>query len=167
MGFLVRGVGVALLGFAFTACAGQPSVPVHSGSSISDARVKAQMQPLPKNDGEPTADPDDGPGLDPSQVASVVTSKYGAVGGCHTIEYSGTERQSGSVMLDWVINPDGSVRRVDVVETSFLSSQFHECVLSVAQGLQFPSAVGKTEVSWQFRFRERTERAGQVTTSLR
>jgi hypothetical protein len=100
---------------------------------------------------EPT--PEELPGLAASQISPVVVSHYGSVGGCHTIEYSGHVPTSGSVTLDWIIQPNGTVKATKVVDSTFSNEQFHECVITVAKNFQFPEAPGTTEVSWRFKFR--------------
>ena len=170
MRFTRQGIDVSLLGvgLVLSACTTRPAVvavsPEPSIRSISSTEEPPDLPVSQSEDDAPPEDPDEGPGLDPTQVATVVTSKYGVVGGCHTIEFSGRAQRPGSILLDWVINPDGSVRRVDVAESSFVSSQFHSCVLTVARDLQFPAAVGKTEVSWRFRFRESGARPNQAAS---
>lgn len=96
------------------------------------------------------------PGLEVDTVVDVVSDHQGAVSGCHVVGNgaTGSERDAGAVTLSWWINPDGSVRDVQVANSSFDNAPFHECLVAVIKGLQFPSAPGATEIGeWRFRFR--------------
>lgn len=103
----------------------------------------------------PEATPDeDLPGLDPDVVVRVVGEHQGAITGCHVIGYSGRPSHAGSVTLAWSIAPAGNVRNVHVSESSFDDTSFHDCLVAVVAGLEFPEAPGSTEIgSWRFRFR--------------
>lgn len=116
---------------------------------------------------QPTAEEDELPGLDSEDVAPVVMARYGAVGGCHTIQYSGGPTAAGSLAVDWMIQPDGSVVEAEVVESSFTEDRFHDCVLAVTRRMQFPAAPGTTSVSWKFRFAEGRNLASHTPATFR
>lgn len=116
------------------------------------AKTPAGSEAIPEQAAhEPS--PEELPGLLASQISPVVISHYSAVGGCHTIEYSGHVPKAGSVTVDWIIQPNGTVASPQVVESSFDNPQFHDCVLSVTKNFHFPEAPGTTDVSWRFKFR--------------
>src|SRR5690606_3832097 len=58
------------------------------------------------------------PFLEHSQVHSVILGHFSSINGCHTVEYSGKTDQTGRMTLAWVIEPDGSVTRARVLESS-------------------------------------------------
>lgn len=99
---------------------------------------------------------DELPGLDGDAVVTVVSDHTSAVTGCHVVGFSGGPAHAGSVTLSWFINPDGSVRDVQVADSSFDSEEFHACLVTIVAGITFPHAPGSTEVGgWRFRFRSR------------
>lgn len=95
------------------------------------------------------------PILEHSQVHSVILGHFSSINGCHTVEYSGKVDQTGRMTLAWVIEPDGSVTRARVLESSLRSSDFKACVLAVFKGLRFPPSREGMEVgSWQIAFQD-------------
>jgi hypothetical protein len=143
--------GLALLALGVVgACADDGVVAVKTPANVvvTPAIVAAPRAPE-SDDGEL-------PGLEPHVVTSVVGEHQTAVSGCHVVEYSGQGAHSGSVTLTWSITPSGHVRDVEIAQTSFENASFHECLVSVIAGLEFPTAPGSTEVGgWRFRFRSR------------
>ena len=89
----------------------------------------------------------------PDQISPVVHDKYPAVRGCHTIENSAGEIGEGFLTLDWVVEPDGSVHSVQVAESTFAHDGLENCVVGIAEQLQFPRAGDSTEVTWKFSFK--------------
>lgn len=100
---------------------------------------------------------EDLPGLDPDVVVAVVNDHQGAVTGCHVIEQSNATLDGpGSVTLTWSIAPSGQVKNVEIADSTFSNASFHDCIIGVIAGLEFPAAAGTTEVGgWRFRFRSR------------
>lgn len=95
------------------------------------------------------------PILQHSQVHSVILGHFSSINGCHTVEYSGKVDQTGRMTLAWVIEPDGSVTRARVLESSLRSADFKACVLAVFEGLRFPPSREGMEVgSWQIAFQD-------------
>jgi hypothetical protein len=119
--------------------------------------AKTAQEPAVETKAQSEAPPpreEDLPGLDPSVVIRVVNEHENAITGCHVVGYSGKTSSSGSVTLAWSIGPSGVVRDVHIAESSFDDSTFHDCLVSVIAGLEFPEAQGSTEVGgWRFRFR--------------
>jgi hypothetical protein len=56
-----------------------------------------------------------------------------------------------------MIQPDGSVTDVVVLDSSFDNDRVEACVIEVATTLVFPEAPGNTPVSWRFKFRAGAE----------
>jgi hypothetical protein len=100
---------------------------------------------------EPTNDAEL-PGLEADAVVAVVSDHQGAVNGCHAV---GTDvGTTGTVTLTWSIAPSGQVEDVAIAQSTFENATFHECIVAVISGLEFPAAPGSTEVGgWRFRFR--------------
>lgn len=84
----------------------------------------------------------------------MVEAEYGAVRGCHTIEFSGKTASAGTIVVDLNIEPSGGVRTAIVSDSTFNHARLEECVVDVTKGLVFPKAAGPTEFSWVFKFRE-------------
>jgi hypothetical protein len=146
----MRGVFAMVTLLVVGACAEDGIVAVKAPASRVGPQAMAAT-PSP-----PAPDDEDLPGLDSQVVVSVVSEHQPAVSGCHVIGYSGGDAHSGSVTLTWSITPSGHVRDVEIAETSFNDASFHECVVAVIAGLEFPTAPGSTEIGgWRFRFRSR------------
>ncbi len=150
-------LSVSLVAFTCFACAAAQE-PVEAPKRQDEPKAQAPTRQL---------SPEELPGLEVSEISPVVLARYSAVGGCHTIEYSGQTDTAGSVTVDWVIQPDGSVKSAEVTESSFSNDQFHDCVVAVTRNLQFPEAPGTTPVSWRFKFRNRTDAHGNERATLR
>jgi TonB family protein len=90
-------------------------------------------------------------GLDPYQVSTVVRSGYWAFGGCQALD-SDAQNRDGTVTVDWIVRPDGTVNEVSVTQSSFGRAQVDDCVADVARGLKFPEADSTTRVAWKVRF---------------
>lgn len=141
----------------------KPPTPVATGPHAAGAVAWSPAQTLPA----PNAEPSELPGLDVAQVSPIVLKSYGAVGGCHTIEHrpaADAPTTEGFVTVDWVIQPDGSVREAAVTSSSYNQPRLHACVVAVTENLRFPSAVGTTPVSWRFKFRRQAESQGPRAT---
>lgn len=134
-------------------------VVVCMSGCASDTTVVAQVArtPLVEPVAAPVPEPSDEeelPGLDANVVVDVVNQHQSAITGCHVIGYSGRGAHAGSVTLTWSIAPSGQVEGVSVADSSFDDASFHECIMAVIAGLEFPEAGGSTEVGgWRFRFR--------------
>lgn len=105
---------------------------------------------LPPTPAPEPAEPE-GPGLEPTQVSRIISTRQAAVTGCYAIAY-GSDEAPGVLTVRLQIAPDGSVRTVHVMDSSFADATFHDCVIRVAQELRFPAAAGTTEVAWRYRF---------------
>jgi hypothetical protein len=90
-------------------------------------------------------------GLDPFQVSEVVRAGYWAFGGCQALD-SDAQNRDGTVTVDWIVRPDGTVDEVSVIASSFDSPQVDGCVADVARGLKFPEADASTRVAWKVKF---------------
>lgn len=75
-----------------------------------------------------------------------------AVSGCYTIAYSGKEDGSGRLVVDFSVNPDGSVARATINESTLDNPTFEECVRKVYEGLTFPAAPGGTDAARPYTF---------------
>ncbi len=96
--------------------------------------------------------------LEPEDISLVVLGRYESIGGCHTVQYSGSSEAEGALTLAWKIRPDGSVADANVVDSSFGSSAFHDCVLSIVRDMHFPSSETSTEVgAWKISFAGREQ----------
>ena len=132
------------------AAASAPAAPAITAVARNAEPAHAVQAPPPASELTPT-----GPGLSSEQVADVVRGRSLAVGGCHAVEFSGSEPLAGFVVLDLTINSGGKVMHAYVSESSYTRQTLTDCVVSVARGLTFPQASGSTEISWRFDFRGR------------
>lgn len=135
---------VCLLPLVTMACSSSTPEPV------SAPRVALRSKPAARV----TAAPRPKIGLKQSDISPVVMARYGDVTGCHAVGYSGDRDAEGSLVVGWVIQPDGTVSSPQVLESSF-NDDVERCVLQVTKDLKFPEASDFTEVSWRFKFRAR------------
>ncbi len=90
-----------------------------------------------------------------------------AVSGCYTVAYSGQEGGTGQLVVDFTVNPDGSVARAAVSESTLEDPTFEECVRKVYEGLEFPKAPGSTDASRPYNFRNSQQAAEPAAASER
>jgi len=94
------------------------------------------------------------PGLNHHQIRSVmVDTADPAVGGCYTVAYSGRDDGAGQLVVDFSVNPDGSVASVSVSDSTLANPTFEDCVKKVYEGLTFPKAPGSTDASRPYTFK--------------
>jgi len=94
------------------------------------------------------------PGLKHHQLRQVMNEKADpAVRGCYTVAYSGKEGGTGQLVVDFTVNPDGSVASAVVSGSTLQDPTFEDCVRKVYEGLAFPRAPGSTDASRPYNFR--------------
>jgi TonB family protein len=76
-----------------------------------------------------------------------------AVSGCYTVVYSGKEGGTGSLVVDFVVNPNGNVASVGVTDSTLGDPTFEDCVRKVYERLTFPKAPGATEAARPYNFK--------------
>lgn len=127
-----------VLGCLGVACASDPPPPA------------APPPPLPP---APPPEPELKPGLNHHQLRKVMKEKADpAVSGCYTVAYSGKDDGSGRLVVDFSVNPDGSVARAEVTESTLDNATFEDCVRKVYEGLTFPKAPGSTDAARPYTF---------------
>jgi TonB family protein len=75
-----------------------------------------------------------------------------AVSGCYTVAYSGRDDGTGQLVVDFSVNPDGSVASASVSDSTLANPTFEQCVQKVYEGLTFPKAPGSTDASRPYTF---------------
>lgn len=76
-----------------------------------------------------------------------------AVRGCYTVAYSGREGGTGQLVVDFSVNPDGSVASASVSDSTLANPTLEACVQKVYEGLTFPQAPGATDASRPYNFK--------------
>jgi TonB family protein len=77
-----------------------------------------------------------------------------AIRGCYTVAYSGKEGGSGSLTVDFTVDPDGSVKSAGISASTFANPTFEKCIQKVYEGMRFPRAPGSTAASRPYNFRD-------------
>jgi len=129
-----------LLSTVLVACASDPPPPAQP----------APAPPPPPVEEEPTIKP----GLTPTQMRQAMSQVEPAIRGCYTVAYSGKEGGTGSLTVDFTVNPDGSVKTASIVDSSFGNPTFENCIRKVYEGMSFPKAPGSTAASRPYNFRD-------------
>lgn len=135
----------------FVACGATAEAPTPPPKVPEIPKQHATVAPDPEeHEAEPVV------GIDSSRVRTIVLGNFDAFRGCHTLEYGGGQMVAGKLVLEWEINPDGSVDTAYVSDSSFDNEHLDQCVISVMKNISFPKSSGSTEVSWTFRFQPRS-----------
>lgn len=94
------------------------------------------------------------PGLNHHQLRKVMNETADpAVRGCYTVAYSGNEGGTGQLVVDFSVNPDGTVASATVSDSTLANPTFEACVQKVYEGLIFPKAPGSTDASRPYTFK--------------
>lgn len=140
-----------LLGLLLSACASDPPPPPKPPAPA----------PLPKVAEEPELKR----GLNHHQLRKVMNETADpAVRGCYTVAYSGNEGGTGQLMVDFSVNPDGSVASATVSDSTLANPTFEACVEKVYEGLTFPRAPGATDASRPYNFKNGQNDASATAT---
>ena len=111
-------------------------------------------------------DPELKPGLNHNQLRSVMRETADpAVSGCYTVAYSGRDDGSGQLVVDFSVNPDGSVASASVSDSTLANPTFEHCVQKVYEGLTFPKAPGSTDASRPYTFKNTQNQADAAKAS--
>jgi TonB family protein len=90
-------------------------------------------------------------GLDKPAVREVVKAHIDQVRECYNAELVENEAVAGSVMVSFVVQPDGSATQVGVPESS-MPARFDACITTAVEGWTFPASDAETRVSYPFDF---------------
>ena len=127
------------------------AAPVLVLSCAADPAPPPRPPPPPP---QAPAEPELAKGLNHHQLRKVMQEKADpAVSGCYTVAYSGKEGGTGSLVVDFVVNPDGSVKQATVNDSTLADPTFETCVKKVYEGLLFPKAPGSTEAARPYNFK--------------
>ena len=92
-------------------------------------------------------------GLGPDQVQRVVMAHLGAVRACYESEAQRNPSLKGGVVLEWQIQPDGSVTAAGVASSTINNARVEGCVVRQLKGWHFPASDSQTIVpSYPFKF---------------
>ena len=144
-----RWVGLCLL---LAGCGGDPPPPPKA----------PPLAPPPKVVEEPELKP----GLNHHQLRKVMNEIADpAVRGCYTVAYSGNEGGTGQLVVDFSVNPDGTVRAATISDSTLANPTFEDCVKKVYQGLTFPKAPGTTDASRPYNFKNGQNQAAAAPSA--
>lgn len=121
-------------------CASDPPPP---------AKPAPALPPAPKEE-----NPALKPGLTPDQMRQAMNEVEPAIRGCYTVSYSGKEGGTGSLSVDFTVNPDGSVKSATISDSTFANPTFENCIKKVYEVMTFPKAPGSTAASRPYNFRD-------------
>jgi predicted Zn finger-like uncharacterized protein len=130
--------------------------PSKGGDSIDD--IIGGIGKAPKKDPAPaekeappvaekkdtTPPPAEGQKLDKGVVQNVVRRYHGNVSGC-------AKGQSGTVMVRFTINPNGSVAGAQVVTDAFKGTPAGGCVVGVVRSMKFPTSTAPLTINYPFK----------------
>jgi TonB family protein len=88
-------------------------------------------------------------GLDKPAVREVVKAHIDQVRECYNAELVEDEAVAGSVVVSFVVQPDGSATQVNVPESS-MPARFDACLITAVEGWSFPASDAETRVSYPF-----------------
>jgi outer membrane biosynthesis protein TonB len=87
--------------------------------------------------------------LDKPAVREVVKAHIVEVRKCYNAELVEDETVAGSVVVSFVIQPDGWASEVGVPEST-MPARFDACVITAVEGWSFPASDAETRVSYPF-----------------
>lgn len=98
---------------------------------------------------------DGGVGLKRDQVSEVINQSFEDIKGCYDQHF---KNESGKMMVDFLINPDGKVEKACISNSSFNNPELESCMLSIVRVLKFPATAGgvSVDVSYPFTFLNRS-----------
>lgn len=92
-------------------------------------------------------------GLSPDQIQRVVRAHEGALRACYETEASRNPNLHGGVVVQWHIDPPGSVASASMVSSTMGNPRVEGCVLRQVKTWHFPSSDSPTDVAaFPFKF---------------
>ena len=85
-------------------------------------------------------------GLSPDQVRRVVMAHVGAVRACYESEAQRNPSLKGGIILQWQIQPDGTVVSPGVASSTLNNARVEGCVVRQLRGWHFPASESQTIV---------------------
>lgn len=129
-----------LLVLWLASCGGEPPPPPKAPPRAPPAKVAEE--------------PELKPGLNHHQLRKVMNDTADpAVRGCYTVAYSGKDGGTGQLVVDFSVNPDGTVASATVSDSTLANPTLEDCVQKVYEGLTFPRAPGATDASRPYNFK--------------
>ena len=92
-------------------------------------------------------DPVVGESCTPDDIADTIDARHDAIQYCYERQVQGDLELSGEFALHFAVEPTGAPVSVEIVESSFDDSAVEDCVLRIAERLQFSERDGKNSCS--------------------
>lgn len=95
---------------------------------------EGQVSPVAADEDE---DPN-APALDPSVIKDVIMARMAGVKYCYNQELKKDPGLAGKVVMKFLIQPKGTVSKVEVKESSLKNKEVEGCMVKEIEGWQFP-----------------------------
>lgn len=141
----MRVLSATLGSLLLVACASSPAAPPPEAPLPPPAAAPAPAAPAVPAE------------LTGEMIQPTIGEMEKAAFGCYTLEFAGQELDGGSLVVELVIEPTGTVASASIAESSFASETFASCVLEAAKQLRFPAAQRGTALRKPLSFRREAE----------
>lgn len=91
-------------------------------------------------------------GVDAGKTLEYYEANRATLNPCLEHALQGKKAQQGDVVLEWSVNPQGSVIDSRIKERTLENVEVESCLLNHVRSLQFPPSVGKGTATIEFRY---------------